>query len=175
MMRDLGKKISLFLLLASSFLLAGCSYDPDEEELLRGQKIDIEKIEGEVTAIGVNFFVGDKTNTRELKGQPYFWIKISYINEGGVKVEETFKGIPSEVREALNIGMKLPATSLLSLTKLTKMEGAIVDIDRNLEKNRFFVVIKDLEGINVYNIDMKTYYMLVHVGTKLPLDASVLN
>lgn len=168
-MKNLSSKSLIFFLVLACFVLIGC--DPSEEELEKGQNIDIERIEGKVLGFGAGIFQGDNTYTSNWVGKPYFWAKISYMNENGSTTVETFYGILPEVMEVLEVGMELPATICLTLTQLTKMEGEIVDMDRDLDQNKFWIVVSDLEGIRKYRVDMKTYYMLVHVGTKLPLDS----
>lgn len=163
------KKLILALLLVSCILFTGC--DPTEKERAKGQNIDIERMDGEVVSRGIKYFEGDRTPTQERKGQPYYCVTITYKNENGAKITEQFKDIPIEVFDALYVGKKLPTSPLLTLTHLTKMEGEIVDMQADLERLRFSIVIKNLEGIEVYNIDIKTYYTLLRVGTKLPVSA----
>ena len=168
-MKNLSSKCLILFLVLVCFVLIGC--DPSEEELKKGPNINIEVIKGKVLEVGAGIFQGDNPYTKSWAGKSYFWAKISYMNEKGSTVVETFYGILPEVMRVLKVGMELPATICLTLTHLTKMEGEIVDMDRDLDQNKFWIVVSDLEGIRKYRVDMKTYYTLVHVGTKLPLDS----
>lgn len=167
------KKILISCLVLACFALVGC--DPSEEILKRGQNIDIEKLRGKVLEVGVGYFEGDNSYTLELKGKPYYWAKISYTKEDGTSAEEIFYGILPEVRDVLKPGMEFPTSTSLSLIMLTKIEGDIVDMDRDLSEDKFWIVVNNVEGLKKYRVDMKTYYTLVHVGTKLPLNPDLVD
>lgn len=169
-MKNLSSK-SLILILALACFLTGC-VDPSEEEMVKGQNIDITRMKGKVVGKSIKYFKGDRDPSMKRKWQPYYCIVISFRDESGTESEEEFKDVSKEeVFDAVNLGTNLPVDPLLTLTQLTRMEGEIVDMDRNLDQNKFWIVVLDLEGIRKYGVDMKTYYTLVRVGTKLPLDS----
>lgn len=169
------EKILVSCLVLACFALLGCSSDPSEEALKRGQNIDIGKLRGKVLEVGIRYFEGENSYTIELRGKPYYWAKISYTKEDGTSTEEIFYGILPEVHDILKPGMELPASTFLSLLTLTKMEGDVVDMDRNLDEDKFWIVVNNIEGLKKYRVDMKTYYTLVHVGTKLPLNPDLVD
>lgn len=164
--QKMKKKILIFLCM-SLFILAGCA-DPTEKELTKGQKIDIERMQGTVVSKSIRYFEGDRGKTTERKGKPYYCLEISFV-EGSLAKKEEFKDVPIEVFDAVNVGTILPVARLLTLTQLAKMQGEIVDMQANLASRKFSIVVKNLDGINVYAIDIKTYYELLHIGTKLPV------
>ena len=163
-----NKIVALFLVLAC-LVLMGC--DPGEEQLKKGENIDIGGLRGKVLEMGVRYFLGDNPYTKEMKGQPYYWVRISYVDAAGTEIDEVFLGVLPGVHDVLKPGMELPTSSSLSLLDLTKIEGEVVDMYRNLDTDRFWIVVLNLDGLNKYRVDMKAFYTIKDSERKLPLNS----
>ena len=172
-MKRLSKSLILLALACSVLGLTGCgSDDPTELELEIGKNIDITRIEGRVERIGTSYFVGDRVCTVEMKGQPYYWVDICHTAPGSnYVITTTFKGIPVEVRDSLSSGMKLPGPNCLKIEQLANIHGEIIDMDRNVEENSFWIVVRDSNSlVRSYKVDKTTFYTLKDLEVrKLPL------
>ena len=164
------KKMLLGILLIGCVVLAGC--DPEEEVLKKGATLDIERIEGTVLSKEIRYYAGDMHHTKELKGDSYYCTIIQQVARGYATNVE-YLGIPVEVFDALDEGMKLPPKILiLSLKDLTKMEGEIIDMRAYLHLDQFFIVVSDVDKINVYMVGKRAYYKLLHIGLDLPIEVN---
>jgi hypothetical protein len=182
----MNRKISFVIVMIMCLVLCmgsdGCKEDPTSLELAKGKNLDVSKMEGEVIALGVGYYLGDQEHTKDLVGKPYYWAKISYLNVDNQSKTETFKGLLPEIHDTLEKGMKLPGSRLfLALTHLAKMDGYIIDMQCSLKEDWFCIVIKDLEGIpKTYVVDKITYYKIkgmlqndFGLPLKLPLDIAI--
>lgn len=165
-----SKILTLFLVIACLWVSGCWEEDPTQEQLAKGQNIDIERMEGRVTSKSVKNFKGDREHTKARMWKPYYCISV--YHEGATSMAsstEEFLDVPVEVFDAVYIGKELPTTPLLSLTQLSKMEGEVADMQADLITGTFSIVVSNLEGIHIYRVDIKTYYTLVRIGSKLPL------
>lgn len=158
-------KILITFFLLGCLFLVGC-VDPSEDALKKGRNIDLARMEGIVTAKKVDYFVGDRDFSREMKGQPYYSIEITQLTSN---TKETFVGVPIDVFDSVDINTKLPSPPLLTMKVLEEIKGEVIDLQSDLAFKRFFVVVDMFEDIKIFQTTPSLYYRKIKVGLKLPV------
>ena len=165
------KHCIFILMIIGLFLGCGGCKDPWEQELEIGASLDISQVQGTVVSKTRKIFLGDMDNTSEMKGEYYYCLGIQTTSPEGVQIVTEYKGVLFEVFSAVDIGTELPAISILTPADLAKMEGEVVEMKSEDFTNggSFWIAVAKYGEIEIYRIDKKAYYLLVKIGTKLPL------
>lgn len=157
------KKV-VFLLITALFY--GCADDPSADEILFSQKLDIERMEGEVISKTVSYYEGDRSETIEKKGEPYYSITICT----GGKVN-AYKGVPVHIFDSVTAGCKLPMALVMDVKRIANESGKIADKGIDWPKRKFYIVIEGYDGKKrIFEVDSDLYYNeKLIVGATLPM------
>lgn len=159
------KKLMAALVLFSLAFFMGCS-DPSEEELKKGENLDLERTEGMVVSKSIEYYSGDNTYTKERKGQPCYCLTIN-VSKDGQGQNFIYKGVSLEKFDSVNVGTRLPCQSMLTVQALATLTGRLLDKQANLGENKFYVVIETLGVTTVYRVNKELYYNIGEPGKVL--------
>jgi len=151
------------VVLLFSFLLAlliGCT-DPTPSELEEARNLDIYSIKGEVVAMRIERFAGDRDHTRDLQGKPYYCLDIEVEYSSGTISTKEFRGVSVHTFGSVEINKKLPIKTL-NMKELKNLSGRIVDMQRNLEARKWYIAVEsDDDGkITIHSVTRKAFYRL---------------
>jgi hypothetical protein len=165
------KKVSLLVLFLPlcMFLMGadGCdpATDPTKADLEKGQSIDLERMEGEVVKLEVQYFKGDQEGvTKDKGGKPFYVVTIR--RDGGSS--EEFKGVPKDKFDLIKVGTRLPLGRCFTIDDLGKVEGKI--IDKVALAPYFYLVILQNGQPVLFRVTIEAYYdERIRVGEVLRL------
>ncbi len=143
--------------------------DPSQDDLKKGENIDIVRMTGVVISKEVNYYVGDRTETKEKIGKPYYTIGIRRDVQNTQAPAELFHGVTPEVFDSLNIDQTLPTDRIYTLEEVVRLEGKIVD--KIVDGNEWGIVINQgLRNYRYFRLTPSAFYdERIGVGAELPL------
>jgi hypothetical protein len=144
--------------------------DPIKEDLKKGENIDLERMEGEITDIGVKYFKGDRKGvTDEKTGKPCYWIRITHKDGHQEEVVGISTTVFDAVVDHLKDTNKLPIPRTLTLSELAGIEGLIVD-KCWAPPNKFYLLIQQGSKLTSFRVCADAFAdERVRKGEHLPL------
>lgn len=159
------KKKILILLYVSCLFILGC--DPDKSELEKAKNIDLTRVKGKLTSKEIRQFNGD--NDSSLRGQDYYCLTFAYQDEQGRNFSETYRGVPKEIFDSVELGHEFPLSPIKTLDKLKQVTGEIIDMFVNPIDYKYFIVVDEHEnGIKTYQVSIEDYYRSLKIGKRFP-------
>lgn len=147
-------------------VLTGC--DPDQRTLDEGRNIDLNKIEGKISSKVKKRFseLARDANGQSVQGQEYNCLTIARTD---TRQTEEFCGVSDEVFLSVDVGMELP-NRLLTLKRMTEIQGRVVDKISRPDISKFYVVVDQGYGVEIYEVTSEVYYRNIEIGMQLPAD-----
>ncbi|MFC1644974.1 hypothetical protein ACFL08_03035 [Patescibacteria group bacterium] len=164
----------LFLLLVALFISACSSSNPTDAELKKGENFDFFNEHGVITEKAIGYFESEmdrddahlKRIAARSEGEAYYSIT---IRRGTSSI--MLRGVSRSMYERNAVGDELPLRIVITEKTLYEIEGTVMDMQADLDDEKWSVVVEDFGKHNVYPVIPEVYYNkeLIFIGKRYPL------